>query len=320
VQLDLNLLTALDALLEEGSVAGAAHRLHLSSPAMSRTLGRIRAATGDQILVRTGRTMTPTPYALAVQADVHRLVEQARGLLAPPHDLDLATLDRTFTLKFHDAVTTAAGPDLLARVRAAAPGVRLRFLAEAGTDTADLRRGEVDLEAGSTQPSAPEVHSDLIGHDRLMVALRPEPAAPAPGRPEPAAPAPAGPEPAAPAPALTVAGYAAADHVIVSRRGRLRDPIDEALAALGLRRHTIATVPTLTAALALAQATGALVAVPEHMSAAPAARYGLHLVPLPVEVPLSPLILAWHQRYDTDRAHTWLRTQVRATLQHLLHL
>ena len=296
--LDLNLLTALDALLEEGSVAGAAHRLHLSSPAMSRTLGRIRDATGDQILVRTGRTMTPTPYALAVQADVHRLVEQAQGLLAPQRELNLARLDRTFTLKFHDAVTTAAGPDLLAQVRAAAPGVRLRFLAEAGTDTADLRRGEIDLEAGSTQPTAPEVHSDLIGHDRLMVAV---------------------PGPADPAPARTIGEYAAADHVIVSRRGRLHDPIDEALAAQGLNRHTVATVPTLTAALALAHATGALVAVPERMSAAPAARYGLRLVPLPIEVPPSPLILAWHQRYDTDRAHLWLRTLVRTTLHQLLH-
>ena len=106
--------------------------------------------------------------------------------------------------------------------------------------------------------------------------------------------------------------------MIVSRRGRLHDPIDEALAAQGLRRHTIATVPTMTAALALAHATGALVAVPERMSAAPAARYGLRLVPLPIEVPPSPLILAWHQRYDTDRPHSWLRAQVRATLQAIL--
>lgn len=61
MQLDLNLLTALDALLEEGSVTGAADRLHVTAPAMSRSLGRIRKATGDQILVRTGHHMTPTP-------------------------------------------------------------------------------------------------------------------------------------------------------------------------------------------------------------------------------------------------------------------
>ena len=77
--MDLNLLNVLDALLEEGSVMGAAERLHLSSPAVSRALGRLRKATGDDILVRTGHTMTPTPYALAIREDAHRLVRQARG-------------------------------------------------------------------------------------------------------------------------------------------------------------------------------------------------------------------------------------------------
>src|SRR5690242_9139367 len=109
MQLDLNLLAALDALLEEGSVAGAADRMHVTSPAMSRTLGRIRKATKDQILVRTGRTMTPTPYALAVRAEVHRLVQQAHAVLAPASALDLGTLGRTFTLQWHDAVTSAVG-------------------------------------------------------------------------------------------------------------------------------------------------------------------------------------------------------------------
>ncbi len=79
MQLDLNLLTALDALLEEGSVTDAAARLHVSAPAMSR----IRRATGDQILVRTGRTMTPTPRALALRATVHDLVQQAQSVLSP---------------------------------------------------------------------------------------------------------------------------------------------------------------------------------------------------------------------------------------------
>ena len=114
MQLDLNLLTALDALLEEGSVAGAAERLHVTAPAMSRSLGRIRRATGDQILVRTGRTMTPTPYAIAVREQVHDLVQQARGVLAPSREIDLATLERTFTLRWHDALVALSGPALLA--------------------------------------------------------------------------------------------------------------------------------------------------------------------------------------------------------------
>src|SRR3954471_15354795 len=99
MQLDLNLLTVLDALLEEGSVLGAADRLHLSSPAVSRSLGRIRKLTGDDILVRTGRTMTPTPYALAIREQVSGLVRQANAVLAPSRDLNVAALERIFTLQ-----------------------------------------------------------------------------------------------------------------------------------------------------------------------------------------------------------------------------
>ena len=80
VHVDLNLLIALDALLEENSVAAAADRLHLSPPAMSRTLSRIRRATGDDILVRAGRTMAPTPRALELRDETRDLVRRgARG-------------------------------------------------------------------------------------------------------------------------------------------------------------------------------------------------------------------------------------------------
>lgn len=67
---------------------GAAARPHVTAPAMSRNLGRIRRTTGDQILVRTGRTMTPTPYAIAVREQVHELLHQVQGVLAPS-ELDL---------------------------------------------------------------------------------------------------------------------------------------------------------------------------------------------------------------------------------------
>lgn len=121
MQLDLNLLTALDALLEEGSVTGAAARLHVTAPAMSRSLGRIRKATGDQILVRAGRNMLPTPRALAMRAEVHALVQQAHRLLSARQELDLAALDRVFTVRWHDALTSACGTALTAAVHRQAP-------------------------------------------------------------------------------------------------------------------------------------------------------------------------------------------------------
>jgi DNA-binding transcriptional LysR family regulator len=295
MQLDLNLLTALDALLEEGSVGTAAERLRLSEPAMSRTLGRIRRVTGDQILVRTGRTMTPTPYALAVRATVHTLVQQAHAVLAPERDLELGTLERTFTLRCHDAVTTAIGPGLLAAVQAQATGVRLRFLGETTTDSNDLRHGQVDLEIGSSEPDLPEIRFETIGHDRLVAVVRPEHPC-AHGK-------------------LTLKRYANAQHITVSRRGRLHDPIDEALERLGLRRRVIASAPTSTSALQFIGQTDLMVSVPQFIAQPMVIALGLRTRPIPLELQSVPVIQAWHQRYDGDRAHVWLRGLVKTMLQ-----
>jgi len=123
--LDLNLLAALDVLLEERSVRGAAQRLHLSEPAMSRTLGRIRKALGDPILVRAGRQMVPTPHALAVRAEVSAVVERARALFAPGRDADVRTLRRTLTIIGPDTIGAALAPALFARAAAEAPGTTM---------------------------------------------------------------------------------------------------------------------------------------------------------------------------------------------------
>lgn len=293
--LDLNLLTALDALLEEGSVANAADRLDLSQPAMSRTLGRIRRSTGDQILVRTGRTMTPTPYALAVREDVHALVQHAHALLVPERDLDLDSLTRTFTLQCHDAITTAIGSRLLAAVQAQAPGVTLRLLAEAAVDTTDLRQGRVDISIGSEKPAFPEIRSETIFHERLVMVVRLE------------HPFSRG--------HLTIERYAQAHHITISRRGHLRDPVDAALVEHGLQRHVVASAPTTMAALYFVKNSDMVVAVAEHLCEPMVSALGLRSIPIPLDLPTVPAIIAWHQRYDNDKAHSWIRNLVRETLQ-----
>ncbi|GAA4075803.1 LysR family transcriptional regulator [Streptomyces hundungensis] len=295
MQLDLNLLTALDALLEEGSVAGAAARLHVTAPAMSRSLGRIRRSTGDEILVRTGRTMTPTPYAIGVRQQVHELLHQVHGVLAPSRELDLATLERTFTLRWHDSLVALSGPELLASVREQAPGVRLRFVAESGIDTPELRRGEVDLEANANGPSAPDIRTESVGETRLVVVVRHD-------------------HPLTRVKAVTAQRYAAAEHVTVSRRGNLSNALDDALAPLGLTRRVVATAPTEAAALEFARDSDLLVSVPEATTRSAVADLGLAVLPLPLELPSAPIYLSWHQRYDTDQAHAWLRGLARAAL------
>ncbi|KAA6212323.1 LysR family transcriptional regulator [Streptomyces albofaciens JCM 4342] len=295
MQLDLNLLAALDALLEEGSVAGAAERLHVTAPAMSRSLGRIRRSTGDQILVRTGRTMTPTPYAIAVREQVHELLQQVQGVLAPSRELDLTTLERTFTLRWHDSLVARSGPALLAAVREQAPGVRLRFIAESSVDTPELRRGEVDLEANANRPTAPDISADRVAETQHVIVVRQG-------------------HPFTRGEAVTAARYAAAEHITVSRRGKLGNALDDALARLGLTRRVVATVPTEGAAFEFVRDSDLLVTAPEATTRAPATALGLALLPLPFELPSAAVYLSWHQRYDTDPAHVWLRDLARTAL------
>ena len=94
---DLNLLVTLDVLLAEGSVARAAQRLRLSPSAMSRALARLRATTGDPLLVRAGRGLVPTPRALELREQVGPLVQAAEAALRPVERLDLERLVRTYT-------------------------------------------------------------------------------------------------------------------------------------------------------------------------------------------------------------------------------
>ena len=295
MQLDLNLLTALDALLEEGSVGGAAFRLNLSEPAVSRTLGRLRRVTGDMILVRTGRSMTPTPYAQRVREEVHTLIQRARALLAPPGELELGQLERRFTLRCHDAITLAVGPTLLRAVQAQAPGVQLRFLTEPSGDSQALRHGQVDLELGSSAPERPELRSEALGHDRLVVVLRPD------------HPLTQG--------ELSAERYAAARHVSVSRRGRLHDPVDDLLAARGLSRQVVTTVPTSAAALQFVRQGEAVTLLPERMCRELVQALGLLTRRLPLPTSPAPVILTWHQRTDGEPAHRWLRAQVRGAVE-----
>jgi DNA-binding transcriptional LysR family regulator len=294
MHLDLNLLTALDALLEEGSVMGAADRLHLSSPALSRSLGRIRKLTGDEILVRTGQTMTPTPYALSIREQVSDLVRQARTVLAPHRELELDDLERTFTVRAHDAVAMTLAPPLLTAIAERAPQVRLRFLAETAVDTDDLRHGRVDLDIGADLPRLPEFSSEIIGRDRLVVVLRRD--HPSVGR-------------------LDLAAYAAHPHILISRRGRLADPIDDILAGHGLRRRVLAAIGTSAGAMNVISTSQCLLTAPEAMCRPLIDAFHLVAEPLPLDVPHAPIVCSWHQRYDADPPHVWLREQVRTALK-----
>src|SRR3954471_22739151 len=241
---DLNLLITLDVVLTEGSVARAAERLHLSPSAMSRALARLRATTGDPLLVRAGRGLVPTPRALELRAQVSQLVHDATAVLRPAEQLDLSQLVRTFTLRTREGFVENFGPGLIARVSKEAPGVRLRFVEKPDKDSASLRDATVDLETGVVgDTTGPEVRAQALFRDRFIGVVRK-------GHPLSRG-------------RMTPVRYAAGRHISVSRRGLDKGPIDEALQPLGLTREIVTIVGGFATALALARTSDLIASVPE---------------------------------------------------------
>jgi DNA-binding transcriptional LysR family regulator len=295
---NLNLLLALDALLEEGSVQCAADRLRLSQPAMSRALARLRIATGDDILVRSGRTMVPTPRALELRSQTGDIIARATRILSPPGTLDLAGLDRTFSIRGHDSLLGVMSTGLVEAIAEEAPRVVVRFLSETSSDSSDLQRGRVDLEVGGSAPSNADVVAERVGSDRLVVVMRAS------------SPLAVG--------DLTVKRFADAVHVTVSRRGRVRGPIDDALELVQLPRQVRVVLPTSAAALELVSRTDVITTVAERSCRSNVDALSLVTRPLPVAVPLVPVVMLWQRRVDRDPAHHWLRTRVGTVLTRAL--
>ncbi|MFF4369255.1 LysR family transcriptional regulator [Streptomyces sp. NPDC001594] len=292
--LDLNLLLALDVLLDESSVSGAAARLHLSEPAMSRTLGRIRKALGDPVLVRAGRTMVPTPHALSLQGEVRSVVERARALFLTGGEVDLRTLERNFTVLAHDSFAASYGATLFRRMADEAPGVRLRFLSESHVDVPALREGVADLELGVIDSRSPEVRVEHLFDERMLGVVRP-------GHPLLRGP-------------LTARRFAAGEHLIVSRRGRLEGPVDTALAEQGLSRRVVGSIGSYPASLFVLRETD-LIGLIATRTVRQAEALGLVTFEVPLNLPTLPFGLAWHPRHDADPAHTWLRACARELVQ-----
>ncbi len=295
---DLNLLVALDVLLDEGSVAGAARRLRLSPSAMSRTLARLRASTGDPLLVRAGRSLVPTPRAHELRGRVAALVESAEAVLRPAEEIAIATLDRTFTLRSREGFVETFGPGLIARVCAEAPRVRLRFVQKLDKESGPLREGAVDLETAVVGPdTGPEVRAQALFRDRFVGVVRA-------GHPLSKH-------------RVTSARYTRGRHVAVAYaapRGGAdpaldRDRIDDALESLALERDIVATVGGFSSALALARTSDLVATVPERHTEG--LRAGMHAFALPFVTPEFTVSLLWHPRLDADAGHRWLRGCVR---------
>jgi DNA-binding transcriptional LysR family regulator len=291
---DFNLLLVLHAVLSEGGVTRAARRLQLSPSAMSRALARVREATGDPLLVRAGRGLTPTPRALELRDRVDRLVDEANDVLRPVAAPDLSAVERRFTLQTSEGFVETFGPALLGRIAKAAPGVHLSFVAKHTKDGEALRAGAVDLETGVIDDlTRPELHQSPLFDDRLVGVVR---------RGHLLSKA-----------RVTAKRYAGAAHIGISRRTVDSGAIEQALRALDLHRMLATSVSGFSAAIALARGTDLVATVPDRHTAA--LRSGMHTFALPFAVAPFTVSAMWHPRMHADPVHRWLRTTIHEVCQ-----
>lgn len=292
---NLNLLLALDALLQEGSVTRAARRLHITQSAMSHNLADLRELLGDPLLIRGKSGMSLTPRAQTLAAALHRGLEQLQRALGEGPAFDPATAVRSFNLTMGDFISVLLMPRLLGPLRDAAPGlgfavvpVDRRRLAE------QLESGEVDLAVGvNLESTAGLRHEPLVTQKFVCIARE--------GHPDIRG-------------SLSLEQYERWPHVLVGSQGD-GAIVDAALARLGRARRVALRVPYFLAAPVMVAASDMLLTTAELVADHFARLYPLQRLAPPIELAPFAIHMVWHERFGLDPAHTWLRGQVTEALR-----
>ncbi len=285
-KVDLNLFVVFEAVYRERSVTRVARELHLTQPAVSNSLGRLRQAFSDQLFVRTPQGMQPTPVADSVIGDVRRALSLLQHSVGAGARFDPADSEKVFRLGVNDLVQTLLLPELYQRVSQLAPRVALHAV-YAGREggVAQLKSGEIDLLVDSPQVNARELEQASLARLPYVVAMRR--GHPLAGR------------------KLTLERYLEASHLHVSGRERGRGHADLALHAIGRRRQIAVRLQNLAPAVAVTASSDLLWTAP----ALAVRAVGLHSVGTPLEIEPLQLNLYWTRSAAEDPASRWLRAQ-----------
>ena len=286
-QLDLNLLKALDALLDECNVTRAASRLGVTQPAMSGMLTRLRENFGDPLFVRAKHGIVPTQRALELSAPLKQVISQIGALLQPPN-FDPLTANITFTIAATDYALRAVALPFLSALKQQAPHIRIALVPVDDKQVQlQLERGDIDLALLTPESTPPDLHAKNLFDEHYVCVLRQgHPAMQ--GRKQ-----------------LTVSQLCELDHALVSYTGGgFRGVTDEALEKLGQQRQVSLSVKSFIILPEILRASDMVAILPSRLVAG---MDDLVVFDPPIEVPGFTKVAAWHERTHRDVAHRWLR-------------
>ncbi len=289
---DLNLFVVFDAIYAERGVTRASKRLHLSQPAVSHALNRLRQLFDDPLFERRGRTMVPTPVAHSAIAAVREALDLLDETLVGTNRFDPATATRQFTVGVRNHLEPVVLPALTAALASRAPGVSVSFVrAERRELERELTSGVLDVAIDVLLPLDESIRRERIRTASLVVAAR------------------------ADHPYLRrdrdLDSYLAHGHVQVSGRRLGMSIEDFELSRHGLQRNVRVRCQTYGAAWSVIRATPLLLTLAEPYAAMLAGDSpDVRVVECPVEVPTMEWHLYWHASRDADAANTWIRQQL----------
>jgi DNA-binding transcriptional LysR family regulator len=281
---DLNLFLVFDAVYEERNLTRAARLLHITQPAVSNALKRLRLAFNDPLFVRTPRGVAPTPVAENIAPQVKEALNLLTISLSASEEFLPQLSEKVFALGAHDIDEAVLVPRLMERLEARAPAVSLECVAVPRDELErELASGALDFALDIPLFSVPLLCRQLVSAERYVCAMRP-------GHPMAAEP-------------LTLERYLRLNHVHVSTRRQGVGHIDRALERLGRTRRIRLRMMSYMAAPQVVASTDLALTIPRSL----ASMYGLTVLELPFEVGTLDRYLYWHKNADQDRANIWMR-------------
>lgn len=294
-RIDLNLLVTLEALLTERSVTRAAKRLHLSQPSVSVQLRKLRQIFSDPLLSPVAGAMAPTTRAQALLPALHAALAQMAQVLGSGGTFEPATAELTWQIAASDQSEHAIVTPLLARLRTAAPRVRLAVRdASHAAMMRQLEAGAIDIAFLAMEDVPARMHHRVLYRESyVLIARRGHPALRR---------------------RFTVDAFCALEQVLVSPDGGgFRGITDALLEGRGRSRRVVLSTQHFLLVPQIVERTDVVALVPSRLVSARAAR--LQIIAPPLPIPSFEMAMIWHERSQADAAHAWLREQVELALR-----
>lgn len=296
--LDLNLLVALDILLEEKNVSRSAERLHLSQPAVSSALGRLREYFNDDLLVMHGKRMIPTSYAHSLVPEVKRILGHVEGLISMSAEFDPLRSERVFTLMASDYITSVLVNPMVPELRRIAPGIGLDIRLPEELLNVDFERGEIDLMLVPDEFLLEGHPAELLFEERhVVLGCRDNTAFDG---------------------TISSDAFFDLNHIAVTLGpSRLPSFTERTLAAEGHSRRVDIYSPYFSAVPWMLMGTNRIAVLQERLAKMFASVLPLKFAPMPFDFPMMKVMLQYHGARATDQGQIWLRDWLRATAEPL---